>query len=71
MQDFYPDEDPDGNDWFYRPFKSSCFSDHTERMSSEKELEESCSSGVNTSTCETEHGNGMKKTRHVIIMHLA
>ena len=60
-KDFHPDQDPDDNDWFYRPFKSSAFSDHTERMSSEKELEESCSSGENTSTYETELGNGNVK----------
>lgn len=60
-KDFHPDKDPDDNDWFYRPFKSSVFSDHTERMLSEKELEESCNSGENASTYETELDNGNVK----------
>lgn len=59
-KDFHPDQDPDDNDWFYHPFKSSTFSDYTERMSSEKELEESCSRGANTSTYELGNGNVKK-----------
>lgn len=36
-KEFHPDQDPEHDHWFYRPFRGSCYTQHTDNMSSEQE----------------------------------